>query len=137
MADLTVTASDVLAYAGARTTDGTAGAAITAGQVLYKDATDGTMKLADASTAAKAAAKGIALNNAAVGQPVKYLTAGGIDPGAVVTVGTIYGVTDTAGGIGPVSERAAADFITILGVAVTASRINVDIAPSGVAVPEE
>jgi hypothetical protein len=43
-------------------------------------------------------------------------------------------VTDTPGGIGLTSERGAADFKTILGVAVTTSRINVDINASGVAI---
>jgi len=135
MADLTITAANVVKYDGARTTIGTAGETITAGQTLYRKAEDGKLYKADASTAAKATCVGIALNDAAANQPVVYLTAGGINPGATVVVGTIYGVTDTGGGIGPISEREAGDYISILGVATTTSRINVVLSISGVAIP--
>ena len=134
MADLTITPADVARYSGARSVHGIAGETIAAGQTLFLH-TDRKVYKADASTAAKAAAVGVALNGASADQPVTYLAGGGLDPGAAVAVGTVYGVTDTAGGIGAVSERAAEDFITILGVAVTTSRINVAILRSGVAIP--
>jgi len=134
MADLVVTADDVVVAAGAQTDLGTAGEAITAGLTLYKGAA-GTLLKALADTSPHAAAVGIALNNAAEGQPVSYVKAGGIDPGATVVVGTIYGVTDTAGGIGDVAERASADFVTILGIGTTASNIDLAINHGGVDIP--
>jgi hypothetical protein len=131
---ISITAANVAAAAGSTVADGTAGEAVTQGQTLYKH-TDGKLYKALADTAAHAAAVGIALNAASANQPVRYLTAGGINPGAAVVVGTIYGVTDTAGGIGAISERSTADYITILGIATTTSNINVVINKSGVAVP--
>lgn len=133
-ANLNVTAADVLAYAGASTRSSTAGEALTVGQTLYRH-TDGKLYKADASSAAKANCVGVALNNAAANQPIHYIAEGGVNPGAVVAIGTIYGVSDTAGGIEPISERAAADFVTILGIASTASRIDLAINAAGVAIP--
>lgn len=134
MADLSLTATSVVKYDGASVRNGVAGEAITAGQALYVN-TAGRLMRADCATAAKANIVGVALNGGAVNQPIQYIVAGGLNPGATVTVGTIYGVTDTPGGIGPISDRGSSDFVTIIGVAVTSTRINVDIARSGVAIP--
>ena len=133
MADLVVTATNVVKYTGARTANGIAGETIAAGQALYLASTGLLMK-ADDTTATKAACVGVALNGGAINQPIQYLTGGGLNPGAAVTVGATYGVTDTAGGVGLISERASADFITILGVATTTSRIEVAINRAGVAI---
>ncbi len=135
MADIAVTPANVLKYTGARTGSGTAGETILAGQVLYRKAADGLLWKAVDTAAASADAVGVALNGASAGQPVTYLISGGLNPGGTVVVGTTYGVTDTAGGIGAVSERASGDFITVLGIGTTATRIDVDIQASGVAVP--
>jgi hypothetical protein len=134
MADLAVTPANVVIYAGAKKQVGVAGETIVAGKPLYLH-TDGRLKLADASTAAKAASVGVSLNGGAAGQPITYVRQGGLNPGGTVLVGTVYGVTDTPGGIGPISERAAPDFVTVLGVGVTASRIALAIQASGVAIP--
>lgn len=134
MADLSITAANVLAASGAEKNRATAGAAITAGQVIYILSTDSKAYLADDTTAVKAAARGVALNNAAIGQPVTYISAGDFNPGAAVAVGLIYGVTDTPGGIGLVSERASADFVTVLGIATTTSNIHLSINRSGYAI---
>jgi hypothetical protein len=134
MADLSVTPANVLPYAGAKIQEGRAGEALTAGQAVYLH-TDGKVHKADCSTLAKAAAVGVTLNGAAAGQPVSYAQAGGVNPGATVAVGAVYGVTDTAGGIGPIGDRSTGDYITILGIGVTTSRINLAINASGVAIP--
>ena len=134
MADLTITAANVLAGAGSAKALGTAGEAITAGQSLYIKAADGLLYKAIDTSAAAAAAVGIALNNAGTGQPISYLTSGPITIGATVAIGSIYGVTDTAGGIADVVERLTGDYVTILGVATTAAIIQVDITRGGVAV---
>ena len=133
MADLVVTATSVVKYTGAKTGQGIAGETITAGQALYLSTTNLLMK-ADDTTALKAACVGIALNGGAINQPIQYVTSGGINPGAAVAVGLTYGLTDTAGGIALISERASADFMTILGIATTTSRIQVNINASGVAI---
>ena len=54
MADLTLTAASVLAGSNATTRLGTAGATITAGQVVYFDDTTNTFKLADTDSATAA-----------------------------------------------------------------------------------
>ncbi|HUU11868.1 MAG TPA: hypothetical protein VM431_15190 [Phycisphaerae bacterium] len=134
MADLSITAANVVAGTGADVEWGTAGEAITAGQSLYKKA-DNKMWKADDTSAAEAAVEGVALCDAGTDQPVCYITGGPLNPGAIVAVGTTYGVTDTAGGIGPISDRASADFVSIIGVATTTSNIQVAINQAGVAIP--
>ena len=133
MADLAVTAANVVIYTGASTGSGTAGEALTAGEPLYKH-TDGKYYAALADTALHAACVGVALNDAAAEQPITFIKSGGFNPGAAVTVGYVYGITDTAGGISLISERAAADFPTILGFATTTSRIELDINKPGVVI---
>lgn len=135
MADLSITPTSVVKYAtspAAVTSQGIAGETIAAGQALYLAA--GLLMKADDTTAAKAACVGVALNGGAINQPIQYITSGGLNPGATVAAGIAYGVTDTAGGIGAISERASADYVTIIGVGATTTRINVDIIKSGVAI---
>ncbi|MDX0007827.1 hypothetical protein GOB40_13900 [Sinorhizobium meliloti] len=139
MADLVITAANVVAGAGAKTTSGTAGAAITAGQVVYLDSTTtGKWQLSD-SDAATAAARGqganvgIALNGAANGQPLEVLTEGPITLGAVLTAGTAYYLSPTPGGIAPLADLLTGDYVTLLGLATSTSVLNLDIQYSGVA----
>ena len=136
MADIIITAANVAAGAGASVINVTAGASITAGQAVYRDAADGLYKLADANASqAAAAAVGIALHAAASGQPLAVLTGGNITIGATVAVGTIYVVSGTAGGIAPAADGVTGWFTTVLGVATTAGIIAVDVQVSGVAKP--
>jgi hypothetical protein len=88
MADLVITAANVLPGSSAVIKEGTAGAAITAGQVVYADSATNTYKLADcnSATAAVRSPKGIALHAAASGQPIAILTSGLITIGATVAV---------------------------------------------------
>lgn len=137
MADITVTAANVVTYSGATVASGTAGATITAGQLLYADSTDSSkLKLADAdNSSATATIVGISLNGASDGQPVDYVTAGGINPGGTVTVGTIYVASGTAGGLAPHGDLMSNDYVSLIGVGTTASRIEMKIQNSGVQVP--
>jgi hypothetical protein len=77
MADLVVTAASVgMADAqGSETLNMIAAAAITAGQVVYRDA-NGKADLADASVAGTAGARGIALRTVAAGEAVTVLVSG-------------------------------------------------------------
>lgn len=135
MADVSVTAANVAAGAGSTSVYGVAGATITAGQAVYLDSTTSTYKLSDANAAGTATCDGIALNGAASGQPLKVLTEGLITIGGTVVVGTIYVVSETAGGICPTTDLASGEYVSVIGVATTAAILNVRRINSGVAVP--
>jgi hypothetical protein len=138
MVDLVVTAANVVKGSRAKVVSGTYGATVTAGQTVYADPADsGRYKLADADSATEAvrATAGIALNSGSAGQPADVQESGRINPGATVTVGTIYVQSDTPGGIMPAADLEAGDYVTVLGVGVSASQIDLNIHRSGVAVP--
>lgn len=136
MADLTLTAANVLAGSNATTNLGTAGATITAGQVVYFDDTTKTYKLADtdSATAAVRSPVGIALNGASSGQPLMVLTGGDITLGEVLTAGTAYYLSGNPGGICPVADVAAGDYPVILGMAKSTSVLAIKIVEAGVAI---
>ena len=136
MADLTLTAANVLAGSNATTNLGTAGATITAGQVVYFDDTTKTYKLADtdSATAAVRSPIGIALNGASSGQPLMVQTGGDITLGAVLTAGVAYYLSGTAGGICPVADVTSGDYPVILGMAKSTSVLAIKIVEAGVAI---
>lgn len=136
MADLSVTAASVVTSSG-NALDGTAGATITAGQVLYVDTADSNkLKLAQADgTALQATVAGIALHGAASGQPIRYQATGTINVGATLTVGQVYVVSATAGSIAPYSDLTSSDYVSVLGVATTAAILSMQIQNSGVEKP--
>lgn len=133
MADLSVTASDVVAVSGSTVTeDGTAGATITAGQVVYKDTTDSNkLKLADASAEATAAVCGVAMHGATSGQPLKYAVAGNLTF-STMTVGETYQVSATAGAIAPVADIST-NYVSFVGYASTATNLVLMLRASGIA----
>jgi hypothetical protein len=135
MADLTITAASVLAGNGAKTENGTLGAAATAGQVLYKAAADGKWYLADnnAASAEVRTPKGIALNGGAANQPVRVLLSGLVTIGATMTAGVAYYLSDTAGGICPVADLGSGEYPSIVGIATSTTVLNVNFQSSGVA----
>lgn len=135
MADISVTAANVLAGTGASVISGTAGETLTAGLVVYKNLTDNKYYKAAATSAAAALAAGITLNGAAAGQPINIQTSGNINPGGTVGIGTVYVVSDTAGGIRPVGDSGTGDYVTKLGIGTSTSNIALQIQVSGVAVP--
>jgi len=119
MADLTITAANVLLSSG-RTDTGTAGATITAGQAIYIDASDSNkLKLAQSDgTAAEADAVGIALHAALAGQPLRYAVDGTtINIGATTAKNTTYVVSTTAGGVAPAADLTSGHRIVSLGYA--------------------
>jgi hypothetical protein len=137
MADLTITAANVLAGSGAQFSTGTAGATVTAGQPVYQDATDSNKwKPADGNASLAAATViGIALHASLAGQPLKVQTLGDITIGATVTVGGVYVLSATAGGIAPVADLASGNFTFIIGIGKTASVMTLVMKTAGVAVP--
>jgi hypothetical protein len=78
--------------------------------------------------------RGIALNGAAANQPLAVQVEGRVVIGAVVAIGTIYVQSDVPGSIRPAADNGSGGFVTILGVGVSASEIDLFIRPSGVAV---
>lgn len=136
MADIAITAANVLTRGGSTLADGTAGAVVTAGQAVYLDS-DGTWKLADNDTATVAARSpgGFALNGAAVGQPLKVHKSGPITIGGTLVAGTAYYLSSTPGGICPVADLGTGDYPTIVGIATSTTVLNVKFHESGVALP--
>jgi hypothetical protein len=134
MTALTITATAVVAGADATRDNGKAGAALTAGQAVYK-ASDGTYKLADTNDASAIVRKpaGIALNGAAAGQPVAVLTKGSITIGSAVVGGTAYYLGGAPGAIVPVADLTTGDRPALLGMATSATVIYIDILSPDVA----
>lgn len=134
MADITITAANVVAGSNSTRENGTAGETITAGQAVYKDAATNKYKLADtdSATAAVRQPRGIALNGASLNQPVAVLTSGDITIGATLVAGDPYFLSGTAGGICPHADVEAGDYPCLIGVATSTTVLRVDIQYSGV-----
>ena len=134
MANISVTAASVKASAAATIVGGSAGASITAGQPVYQDV-NGVWQLAGANIAASASAlTGIALDAAAVGQPLLVCVA---DPsfthgGAAVTTGEIVMVSATPGALCPSADATTGFYPVILGIAISATKMIVRPLAAGV-----
>lgn len=135
MADISITAANVLAGTNSTRKHGTSGATITAGQVVYLEDSSNTWKLADnnSATAAVRTAQGIALNGAASGQPITVLTGGDITIGGTLTAGVAYYLSDTPGGICHVNDVGSGEYSCLLGMATSTSVLSVGIKYTGVA----
>ena len=110
-----------------------AAATIVRGVSLYVSATG--LDLTDADVVGTAKFAGIALSDGAVGQFITYLPSGSINVGAVLTVGVVYVVSTGAGKIAPLADLATGDFLTIIGVATTTSKLTLHSLITGVALP--
>src|SRR5882724_2452016 len=109
MADLGVTAANVIQGANAKTETALAGETITAGQVVYQDPTVRKYLKADSDSVSETVrrARGIALNNASLNQPLVIQRSGQVTIGAALTPGLAYYLSKTPGGIAPVADIAA------------------------------
>ena len=137
MADLTITAANVLASNGATKRTGKAGATITQGQTVYVDAADSSkVKLADNNASATTAdVKGIALQSVASGQDITFVEEDSdFTPGATLTVGTIYAQSATAGGICPVADLSSGMYPAVLFIAKSTTKAVMKIVKGGVAI---
>jgi hypothetical protein len=132
MPDLVQTPTSVVAGSGATTTTGTLGETVDAGMPVYLKAADSKYYKAIATSPDVAAAIGLALNGGGAGQPVKIQTGGNINPGAVLTVGETYYVSNTAGKLMPSGDLSVGEYVTRLGMATTASNLLMDLDASGV-----
>lgn len=136
MTDISITPASVLPSTDATIERGTAGATITAGQVVYLESSSGQFKLADCdhATAAIRSPRGIALHGASSGQPLQILRSGLITIGGTMTAGVAYYLSKVAGGIAPVADIASGGYATVLGIATSTTVLKVNITESGVAV---
>ncbi|TIV48089.1 MAG: hypothetical protein E5V96_00315 [Mesorhizobium sp.] len=134
MADLVITAASVVAGSNAETETGAAGEAITAGQAVYRSSTTKKLMKADSNGASAEIRTpiGIALNGGALDQPIKFQKSGNVTIGAVLTPGVAYYLSDTPGGICPVADIGAGEYVCLIGLATSASVLALDIRYTGV-----
>lgn len=136
MADLTITAANVaIGGSDSQTKIVQVGEAVTHGEPLYRLSSDGKYYLGDADDAAKDDVSVLALTAAALDGYALVLTGGPVSFGAILTVGEIYVLSDTPGGIKPEGDLGSGDYVTILGVASTTSLLTWKVNASGIAIP--
>lgn len=141
MADITITPANVAPGTSATQISGIAGETITAGMAVYfKSSTQKWMKAACGATAEESGygvQYGIALTGSSLNQPVVVDTsdANGITIGGTTVQGAAYVVSATPGGICPIEDLVAGNFVTILGVGQTGNKIvGISNAATGIAV---
>jgi len=129
MSDLAVVAASVVADSDAGFEQALAAEAVTAGQSVYRTVLK-TYGLANSGGAPpQTTLRGIALNNAQAGQPLRIIRTGGLDPGVDMTVGTLYVLSgNNAGGIAPDTDLVSSWVTVPLGVAVETRRLQLTIA---------
>ncbi len=135
MADLSITAANVVAGSNASKDSGISGAGIVAGKTVYKDPATNKWLLADSNSATAAAktAGGIALNGASLNQPIAIQKGGDIDFGAaILTPGSRYYLSETPGGIQPEADLGSGENVCLLGIAKTTSVLSLAIQAPGV-----
>lgn len=134
-ADLTPAAATSKVYSNTVLQIVRGGEVIAFGQPVYKSSSDWRYYKTVSSSVAAAAAKGIAITPCeAAGDYLVIAKKGGLDLGCTLTVGTRYYVS-ASGGIQAHGDLASGEYITLLGIATTASRLEIDINASGIAVP--
>jgi tetrahydrodipicolinate N-succinyltransferase len=123
-----VTAANVLLSSGGKTIDFAAGEAFNAGQLVYLDTSNNTWKKAKSSGTALQAGIGtrwgIALDQGVLAQPVVVQENGVVNPGATVTVGTMYYISATAGGIGVFGDLVNPNYVQPFGIGSTVALID-------------
>lgn len=134
MADLTITAANVKLVSGTTRTT-VAGAAVTAGQVVYKANATGKALLSDndSATAEIRSIDGLALHAAAVDQPLTLAQNGAVvNLGATLVAGTDYYLSGTPGGICPRADVVGGDDPIRIGIALTTANLQLDFADPNV-----
>lgn len=135
MTDVAITAANVVASGtGQGRASGTAGETIAAGKAVYLDPTSHKWMLADSNSATAAArrAGGIAANSASLNQPINVFTSGLVTIGGTLTANTPYFLSDTPGGICPIADVGAGEYLCQLGIATSAALLEINIQFTGV-----
>lgn len=125
-ADLTITSTSVVPGANAVIREAIAGAAITAGKIVYKSATDGKLYLADCDSATHAVrdAVGLAISTGATGSRVHYVIEDDdLTIGATVSNGAVYVLSATAGGIAPLADATTGWYPTVVAVGKSSTKV--------------
>ena len=135
MADLSITATGVLASTNAFSEPCQWGETVAAGASVYKSATDGKMYNAECDVLAHVSVYGVALTGGAVNQVGQVQRTGNITIGATVGVGTIYVLSAAAGKICPSADLASTNYVSIIGVGVSATDIQLAVLNTGVQKP--
>ena len=135
MTNIDITPANVIAATGSRIQTGIAGTSIVAGDVVYLNGS--TYVLADADLEPSAEVAGIALNGASVTQPFDFITSGTLTIGAtnpVTLPALVYYLSDTAGKYEN-TVPATGDYVSTIGIALTATTLSVQIHNSATAKP--
>lgn len=132
MADISVTPGNVIAGSNATRDIGTAGETIVAGKAIYLDAATSKWMLSDNNGTGTRQVHGIALNGASLNQPVSMIKSGDLTVGSVLTAGTDYWLSATAGGICPRADLATGMDTIQIGVAKSATVLTVAVVDPGV-----
>lgn len=131
MTDISITAGSVVKGSNALVENGHAGAAITAGQMVYMDSS-GLYQLADSNgAAALRVPRGVALNSAGANQPLAIQRQGDVTIGATLTAGVTYYLSDTPGGICPLADVGSGEYACIVGIAKSTTVLSIGINASG------
>lgn len=137
MPDLTITPANitegVITGQSLITAATLAGESITAGQSVYKLSSDGKLYRADANASSTAAAAvGVAMHAALTNQPLKYAQSGPLNFGAILTAGSWYVQSTTAGGIAAMSDLASGAYSTLIGYGYTTGTMVLAVSATGV-----
>lgn len=121
MTDISITAANVVKGDGAVVSSGIAGETIAAGKAVYYATSTKKWMLADSNAAGAEVrgARGISLNGASNNQPIDVQTGGDITIGGTMTAGVAYYLSDTPGGICPVADIGAGEYVCLIGLAKT------------------
>jgi hypothetical protein len=126
-ADVSITSTSVAPSSSAKMRVYKAGAAITAGKLVYLEASTQTVKLADADSATAEArtAIGIATATAATGGlvPVCYKDSAFVI-GGTVSNGAVYILSATAGGLAPVADLTTGWYAQVAGLGASTTTIS-------------
>lgn len=124
MSNLAITPADVVPGPNSTPARGTAGAAIEAGDLIYKDATQ-KIQLSDADGAVAAqAVQGMAVNSAALGQPVNFVGEDDdLDVGAAIE-GKPYFLSETAGKMCPIEDLQPDSKAIFVGIGKADGKLN-------------
>jgi hypothetical protein len=135
LADISITGTSTVAGSGAKIVEGTAGVALSGGQVVYLDSATNSYKLADCNSATAAARSpvGFALHAAAAGQPIAVQTGGSLTLGGTLVAGVVYYLSGTPGGVRPVADNTTGDYPVALGIATSTTVLKMGILEAGVA----
>lgn len=135
MSDISITATSVLPTGTTLLEHGIAGASVTAGQPVYKEASTGKFKLSDNdnATAEVRGVYGVAMHAAGAGQPLAVALPGSdITLNAVLTAGVDYYLSATAGGICPIADVTSGHDPVRVGYATSTTNLKVAVSDPGV-----